>query len=318
MVEASLNGGGAVTGNGNASANGGGNLAANGGGNGGGVTVLNGGGAPATVDQTPVPMGGILEDPVDAGSFMTFTGGKFRDAQWDPHLLAQVVLADFGGSGWQSKVTVDPPNYGDEFGEINVLLKKRGQRASRGAEIVAQALNLELYWADLLMVGAYGRQNTAALIAVGIAVGQMVGMHFKHLHKRARPVQVFPALMPVIITPSHPSYPNNHMLQSLLVANAVGAVFEEPVRTAMLAPLLAMAERIGENREIAGVHFPSDKAASRTLANQTFDLLAKVPAFISLCDAAKPEWEGITVGGHPSNTNADGIVKATQGAGDKT
>jgi acid phosphatase (class A) len=99
--------------------------------------------------------------------------------------------------------------------------------------------------------------------------------------------------MPMIPTPSHPSYPNNHCFQSHLIALAVGSIFQGGMATAMTAQLTAMANRIGHNREVAGVHFQSDTDAGRDLATSVFDLLAELPSFIVVRDAARQEWAGI-------------------------
>ena len=246
-----------------------------------------------------MPLDGILEELEQAnpaGQFFTFAGATFPNDAWDPQLRAQVVLAEFGSKDWVNQAPLDGPNDSaiNLNTEIGDMLKLRSFRLCRGAEIVAQAQNLEMYWANLLMVGPLGRRHTATLIAIGITVGQMVGMYWKHKYARARPVQVFPALMPTILTPAHASYPNNHSFQSHLVALAVGSIFEGDMATAMRAPLIAMANRIGQNREVAGVHFQSDTDAGKILAAKVFALLGGLDSFIAVRNEARKEWAGIT------------------------
>jgi acid phosphatase (class A) len=53
--------------------------------------------------------------------------------------------------------------------------------------------------------------------------------------------------------------------------------------------LIALADRIGENREIAGVHFPKDTEAGRHIARQAFQLLKKCPTFSQVLEAARSE-----------------------------
>jgi acid phosphatase (class A) len=50
-----------------------------------------------------------------------------------------------------------------------------------------------------------------------------------------------------------------------------------------------LADRIGKNREIAGVHYASDTAAGKYLAAQCFELLAKCPTFQRVLGAAQEE-----------------------------
>ena len=136
----------------------------------------------------------------------------------------------------------------------------------------------------MLMIGR-GRPNTATLVAIAMAVGHLVGMFWKNEHKRARPVQFFPAVMPAIVTPAHPSYPSNHSFQSHLIAHTLTSLFGEPLQDAMRAPLFALAARIGQNREVAGVHFLSDTDAGRELSAPIFKKLQGISSFAEICTA---------------------------------
>ena len=55
--------------------------------------------------------------------------------------------------------------------------------------------------------------------------------------------------------------------------------------------LMALADRIAQNREIAGVHFPSDSAAGKRLAEMILPLLKRCPTFMRSLAAAKAEHE---------------------------
>jgi len=39
------------------------------------------------------------------------------------------------------------------------------------------------------------------------------------------------------------------------------------------SPLQMMAQRVARNREVIGLHYPSDSAAGRALAQKTFDII---------------------------------------------
>ena len=218
-------------------------------------------------------------------------GAKFPRGAWDPNLFAQVVLAEFGATGWMQKVHIDPPPsdpaiLAAEIQSLRVL--GMSQRPQRMNEIVGQALDLSLYWSDMLMVTPAAHPATWDLIAIAIAVGQLVGMHFKYKFARPRPVQAYPALMPPILTPSHPSYPNNHALQSRLIAN-----FVTQAAPVLGDPCDVLATRIGHNREIAGLHYPSDRAASETLAAQITPIMQECALFQDVMARAKTEWQGL-------------------------
>ena len=56
------------------------------------------------------------------------------------------------------------------------------------------------------------------------------------------------------------------------------------------AALDRMAERIARNREVLAVHYPSDSAAGKDLAAQTFPLLDAGPMLRAVKAEAKAEW----------------------------
>jgi hypothetical protein len=230
---------------------------------------------------------------------------EFPRRGWDPNLYAQAVLAEFSTSDWASKLYVDPPPSAsvELAAEIEALcahdkpfpVGHPSLRAQRSGEILAQAQDLTPYFANMLATAPGSHPATWDLLSVAMTIGQMVGMHFKLKFRRPRPAQIYPALMPPVLTPPHPSYPNNHALQSLLVAHFVGLA-----APALREPLEALADRIGYNREIAGVHFPTDRVASRKIADQLVPLVEKGELFSKILEEAKEEWKGVMFAPFPS------------------
>jgi membrane-associated phospholipid phosphatase len=51
-----------------------------------------------------------------------------------------------------------------------------------------------------------------------------------------------------------------------------------------------MAQRIARNREVLGLHYPSDSAAGKILATESFALLKTCKTVTELITAAKNEW----------------------------
>ena len=113
-------------------------------------------------------------------------------------------------------------------------------------------------------------------------------------------MQVIPGLLPPIQHTGHASYPSGHATQA-----HVFALFLTHIIPAAIAPnvgdvTLALAARVANNREIAGLHYPSDSEAGIDLARQIFAMLtdetfmrngATIPSKISAAiDAAKAEW----------------------------
>ena len=109
--------------------------------------------------------------------------------------------------------------------------------------------------------------------------------HAKRRFGRARPHQLDARLRPSIAVPPHAAYPSGHAIE----AHVVGLVL------ARLAPgsrdaLAAAARQIGHEREIAGVHYPSDGVASRALGDAVFALLERNGRFTRELEAARAEW----------------------------
>lgn len=216
-------------------------------------------------------------------------GGRFPDAGWGGFQLAQLVLAEFGETGWQgiSLGTLKPPTDPDDiFSEIEQIAgEDMRARLQRGAEILDQSASFGHYFAQVLMLSAAVNPSALAVIEMADRVGLMVAMHFKRKFARPRPQQVFRSLVPMIPGPPHASWPSGHSLESHLIALALSEIVPSAKPT-----LEALADRIGKNREIAGVHYRSDTAAGKAIARLVFPYLQQCATFSAAVDAAKVEW----------------------------
>ena len=111
---------------------------------------------------------------------------------------------------------------------------------------------------------------------------------------RPRPSQLCPWLMPPIPVPGHASYPSGHATQATLLSGLLTLVMPAAVTTP-LAPsgqslLDRLAERVARNREVLGLHYPSDSVAGRRLAAQILTFLTACPDVNAVVNAAKLEW----------------------------
>ncbi len=107
----------------------------------------------------------------------------------------------------------------------------------------------------------------------------------KKRFNRARPHQLEPKLKPCIDVPPHPAYPSGHAIWGEVVARTLSEIFPDD-----RAALTAAGVEIGHEREIAGVHYPGDSAASRALGAELFSRLQKNEKFQHELAAAKAEW----------------------------
>jgi hypothetical protein len=107
----------------------------------------------------------------------------------------------------------------------------------------------------------------------------------KKIFDRVRPSYFDPSLEPVIAVPSHPAYPSGHACQYYMVAHALALLAPE-----LTEMMMKKAERIARNREIAGVHYPSDSKAGKILAEQIFAVLKERPTFKEKLARAQERW----------------------------
>jgi membrane-associated phospholipid phosphatase len=152
------------------------------------------------------------------------------------------------------------------------------------------------------------------MLIIADALTALITMHYKAHFNRPRPTQVVPGLMSPIQQGGHASFPSGHATQAHVFAALLTEVMPkrlgtsaptpaDPERTTIGKSLGILADRIARNREIAGLHYPSDSSAGVTLAAA---ITAKIlldktylPKFAELVDNAKREWghTGIFAGG---------------------
>lgn len=106
----------------------------------------------------------------------------------------------------------------------------------------------------------------------------------KERFDRVRPSFLEPALETVVDIPGHPAYPSGHSSQVHFLAYILGELM--PSKKDLF---LAEADQIAKNREIGGLHYPSDTNAGKILARQIFNALMKEEKFKALLDEAHNE-----------------------------
>lgn len=128
-------------------------------------------------------------------------------------------------------------------------------------------------------------------VMTGKAISQVldeinpVVMRLKNKHDRVRAHKLDPTLTTVIDVPEHGAYPSGHSTQAHAIAFLLTTLAPE-----RRAEFESDALRVAVNREIAGVHYPSDSAAGRLLARQIVDLMLGNREFRALVESAKAEW----------------------------
>lgn len=152
-------------------------------------------------------------------------------------------------------------------------------RQSRLPEVLSQVAPPLPYFAMVMNLQAGRHERTVELLQAALQCAFTVGMRFKHCFGAARPHEHTSQILPMIEVPRHPTYPAGHAIEAHVSAHVLAAVSgASPLQYRLLR---RMADRIAENRIVAGVHFPVDCACGRLIGD------ALGTYFGAACDATR-------------------------------
>jgi acid phosphatase (class A) len=238
------------------------------------------------------PPGGNLPPLSTAPISVHFPVMHFSESDWDPYLYAQATAAELCSTGGLERIAraagAPPQGQREIAGELADLRDKAlALRTDRLPEIIRQATPGQFlpYWLEVLDITQASHPQTYGALVSALVVGGIVSCHLKAIWQRPRPTAFYPALMPPIPVPRHPAFPSGHALQGHLVSMAAGQL-----RPPLRPRLMDLAARVAENREIAGVHFPSDTRAGVMAAVATLDCLDASTRFRATMHLASDEW----------------------------
>ena len=210
----------------------------------------------------------------------------YQDSGWDPRIRVLVHSpTKWMPAGWKDTVQVPaPPGLAETRREVDFLMELKVERPARANNIAVEDDYIGTRYLELLGIKASAQPKTVALIDDLVDEALRVVLHFKARFVRARPWQYDERLEPIIDPPGHPAYPSGHSTQ----ANTLSMVLSElyPQRRDELNRL---GHEIARNREVGGVHYPSDSAAGRILAEQIVERLFQVEDFRTVFAAARAE-----------------------------
>lgn len=194
---------------------------------------------------------------------------------------------------WRSKIAAPsaPKNSSlrtqAELGYLLELQKSRTkedvQRINREIKLVAFKFGDHTYPE---ITDIKKRPKTAALAKAVNADITIVMFQAKKFFDRVRPSKLDPRIQPSIEIPAHASYPSGHSTQAFMWAY----LLFELTPTESHKDILTGAKLIAQDRELAGVHYPSDTALGNRIARQVVDMWMENPQFKQLLKAAKTEW----------------------------
>ena len=222
---------------------------------------------------------------------------NFPDQYWRPEFEVYTYYPAFFDHGKEllDVVVSGPPQNGDVLaGEIEDLRKKQqelnehyDERERRREEIEWEMDHLARSYQTTLLIGPEAYSKTWQLMNTMSDLALVPVMHFKKRFARARPNQIDPTIDPLIDVPGHPAFPSGHATQNFLIAHFLSEVIGDDAE--LIARVFAIARRVAENREWAGVHYRSDTEAGEELAREIFPIMRR--AFAEPIKAAIEEWQ---------------------------
>ena len=260
--------------------------------------------------------------PVAIGALPIIDVPRFPVRNWSADWYAWLALNEFAGTNWKNiDPTSAPPgvagawpwpgwvpytlpvnwstlnaaNPGIVQGEINgLVIAASNERADALAEILSQRDEFISYFLNMMTAQPGSYPATTKILGIASLIGTFVAMYFKILYNRPRPSQLCPALLPPIEIPGHASFPSGHSTQAHLMALCMNDVLNSLLQqNTIVDDLWTLADCIARNREIAGLHYPSDTAAGVALAYWTHYLLnsAGQTHYQQAVNAAAGEWQ---------------------------
>ncbi|WP_418320819.1 phosphatase PAP2 family protein [Piscinibacter sakaiensis] len=105
--------------------------------------------------------------------------------------------------------------------------------------------------------------KTLELMQLALDLAFTVVQRFKHALAVPRPHEIDPGVSPALLTPGHGSLPSGHATEAFTVATLMTAFLGNDQATGKL--LRRLAQRIADNREVAGLHYAIDSLAGQVL-----------------------------------------------------
>ena len=139
------------------------------------------------------------------------------------------------------------------------------------------------------MLNPYSGENELSDFITNILndVGS-IAFYFKQKFNRVRPIYLNSNIAPAIVVPRHPAYPSAHATQAHTLAMIL----------AMFSPnsyeeFKKSAHMISTDRELAGVHYPTDTEAGFFIAKLYFENARKNARFLKDFELAKKAYNEI-------------------------
>jgi membrane-associated phospholipid phosphatase len=222
----------------------------------------------------------------------------FPMGDWDPERL-RLSVEDSPALPWDWRSRISLPSLPDArltYECEYLFYLQEEERPSREAVIRQQASN-NVYRTTKTVQSVVGALPLNVKPYTWKALGIMYDSlepatyYFKRLYRRGRPGNCCDGKIRPMFPkgddrhPAHPAYPSGHSAQAHAMAYFYARLFPP-----LTDQLLNAAADIARNREVAGLHYPSDSQAGQLLAGQVVDMLFSTQSFEDLANLARAEW----------------------------
>jgi hypothetical protein len=173
-------------------------------------------------------------------------------------------------TGWAASykpfVSISRPSVA-QFKQYLVFLDRYADlRGDRGSEILTQMGGAATFLSAIPFLRSDRTRFTLELIAAVVRLANFTEMRFKQALAARRPMEYAPQVQPMILTPSHGSFPSGHATETFASASVLARLLRASGTPPYADPswhdqMMRLASRVAINRTVAGVHFPADSAA---------------------------------------------------------
>ena len=202
------------------------------------------------------------------------------------------VELQFRGARTGPLVVLKRPGYTVFKAHLALVQMQSRRRLERAPEILTQLRPAEAVWASIVGLNDSRHRRTFELIDVALDVTVPIVYRFKQASLCPRPFEYSTQIRPAIMTPAHDSWPSGHSTEAHVTARILATLAEQNPdpqwRAGAKLRLFDAAHRIAENREVAGVHFPTDSAAGQVLGDTLGTYFATLGELADQAAAFKP------------------------------
>jgi acid phosphatase (class A) len=183
-----------------------------------------------------------------------------------------------------------PPPVGSELQKTDLAVVQKAQKTRTDAQtkraVADNALTIFDFTSDTLGPNFVKEKLVVAtpffdrVYRDQIEACKEVKEHFN----RQRPFVLDPEIKPIIKQPANASYPSGHSTTGYVYATVLAMMLPEKAQA-----IFDRAAEYGNNRIIAGVHFPTDVEAGKMSAAVIVNALVQQPLFVRDFERAKKE-----------------------------